>query len=492
MNKRFLPISSLFLGLAFCLVSCGGGVPDNTSLASGATSTSAAQGAVKITFWHTSGASLAASYEKAAAAFSALVKKNDGVDLTITCSYQGGYSDIESKIKNGFATGVVPTLAIAYPDHVADYLAADVQNRGFVCDLSSYINDASIGFGKESWIGDGAVSDFVPAFYQEGTQYAKKGIYSLPFMKSSEAMFYNYDRVITFGKTYTPSGANAALGTVTAVKDFLATMTWSQLLDFARYIKAQPAASDLIAPIFYDSDSNLFITQSYQRKIPYLSIAGDGKCSVDFNNDQAKAMVQELKTAYDDGLLVTEGSQGTYGSDAFKQEKCLFTIGSTGGTGYVDPEGNFTAEAVAVPFSNNNPLYVSQGLTLTVLNSTGISDSENAIRSKYAYKFAKYLTSTAINTKLCIVDSQGYSPVRTSCYATDLYQSYVEENADSLLVKAGDVVSKLDGHFLVSPAVKGSATARTEVGGILTRVFKGSTDIDDAFSSAFQQTTLAI
>jgi len=489
MNKRFLPLSSLFLGLAFCLVSCGGGAANNGSSSA---NSSTASNAIKLSFWHTSGAGLAASYTKAAAAFSDLVKKNEGVDVSISITYQGGYSDIESKISKGFATGDVPTLAIAYPDHVADYLAADVQNRGFVCDLSKYINDDAIGFGKESWLGDGPVSDFVPAFYQEGTQYAKTGVYSLPFMKSSEAMFYNYDRVITFGKTYTPSGASAPLGTVSAVKNYLASMNWSELLAFARYIKGQPSASDLTAPIFYDSDSNLFISQSYQRSIPYLSIASSGKCSVDFNNVDAKAMVTELKSAYDEGLIVTEGSQGTYGSDTFKGEKCLFCIGSTGGTGYTDPQGNFTAEAVAVPYSNSNPLYVSQGLTLTVLNSTGLSDEENALRSKYAFKFAKYLTSSTLNTKLCINDSQGYSPVRTSCYSSDVYKAYVEENSDSLMVKAGQVVSELDGHFLVAPAVKGSAKAREEVGGIITKVFKGSASVADAFASAYQQTTLAI
>src|SRR5574344_1146898 len=115
MNKRFFPLSSLFLGLAFCLVSCGGGATNNGSSSA---NSSTASNTVKLSFWHTSGAGLAASYAKAATTFSDLVKKNEGVDVNITISYQGGYSDIERKISNGFATGDVPTLAIAYPDHV--------------------------------------------------------------------------------------------------------------------------------------------------------------------------------------------------------------------------------------------------------------------------------------------------------------------------------------------------------------------------------------
>jgi multiple sugar transport system substrate-binding protein len=478
MNKRnFAKITALLLGL-ICLAGCGKTTDDNS---------------IKVIFWHTSGVGLTRGFEDAAKKFTALVKINENVDVTVSVAYQGGYSDIESKISKGFATGAVPTLAIAYPDHVADYLASDVNSKGYVRDLSSYIDDPTIGFGKESWLGDGSKDDFVPAFYQEGTKYSKTGVYSLPFMKSTEALFYNYDLLVPYAKNYTPDGYSAPLGTPTAIKAFMEQLTWPQLIDLATYIKAQPSAASLLAPIFYDADENLFISQSYQRNIPYLSIKEDGKCSVDFNNNDAKAMVTELKKAYDAGLIVTKGTQNEYSSQSFVGEKCVFSIASTGGTGYQDPGAQFQAEAVKVPYSNSNPLYVSQGPTLTILNNPGLSTEKNDLATKYAFKFVKYLTSAAVNTTLCINDSEGYIPVRKSAYETDAWKKNIEENADLLTTKAAvTVVNEVNDKYLWSPAVKGSAKARTEVGGIITNVFMGKKTVDDAFASAYQQASLAI
>jgi multiple sugar transport system substrate-binding protein len=477
MNKRNVAkLTALLLGV-ICLTGCGPTAEDNS---------------IKVVFWHTSGAGLTRGFEDAAKNFVKLVKTNENVDVTVSIEYQGGYDDIESKISKGFATGSVPTLAIAYPDHVADYLASDVNNKGYVRDLTSYINDSTIGFGKETWLGDASVDDFVPAFYQEGTKYSKEGVYSLPFMKSTEALFYNYDLLVPYAKNYTPAGYSAPLATASAIKTFMAQLTWSQLIDLATYIKAQPSASSLLAPIFYDADENLFISQSYQRGIPYLSVK-DGKGSVDFNNADAKAMVTEFKKAYDDGLIVTKGTQNEYSSTSFVNEKCVFSIASTGGTGYQDPGAQFQAEAVKVPYSNKNPLYVSQGPTFTILNNPGFSSEKNDLATKYAFKFVKYLTSAAINTTLCLNDSEGYIPVRKSAYETDAWKKNIEENADLLTTKAAvTIVDQINDKYLLSPAVKGSAKARKEVGGIITNVFLGKKTVDDAFASAYQQASLAV
>ena len=58
------------------------------------------------------------------------------------------------------------------------------------------MEDANIGFGKEGYLGDEYdASDFVPAYLEEGQQYIRQGTYSLPFLKSSEVMFYNIQGV---------------------------------------------------------------------------------------------------------------------------------------------------------------------------------------------------------------------------------------------------------------------------------------------------------
>ena len=489
-KSHILASSILFLGLVSSLLSCQGGGSSTTS-SSGDSASSVSDDTITIPFWETNGADLLAAFKTAATHFAALVQEHDGVKVNVVPSYQGNYDDLETKITKGFATGDVPTLAVAYPDAVADFLAADVQNRGYVVNLADYIDDPSIGFGKESWFGDGPVDDLIPAFYQEGTQYSKEGVYSLPFMKSSEVMFYNYGKAAAYGKNYIPQGASTPLATAASVKAFIENMSWDQLIDFATYIKAQDTANSLVAPIFYDSDSNLFITQSKQKDIPYLSITSEGKCSVDFVNDSAKTMVAELKAAHDAGLLETKGTKNVYGSNLFITQQIIFSIGSSGGTDYQDPADAFVANAVKVPYANGKPTYVSQGPTLCVLRNTGLSDAENAKRVEYAWKFIKYLTSTDLNTALCVNNSAGYTPVRKSCYTTEGYQTFLEETADQLSGKAASVVvNQLSDKYFNTPAVKGSSKARDEVGGIITQVLLGKKSVDDAFASAYQQTTL--
>lgn len=482
---KFQTLPIFLLGFVSLLVSCG-------SPASSETGSSTDSGdTIKIEFWHASGADLAKSFTKAGKSFAALVKEHENVNVEVEVTYGGGYSDIRTNVLNGFAVGSVPTIAVAYPDTVADFLAADKSNSGYVCDLSKYANDETIGFGKETWLNDGPSSDIIDTFYKEGSCYGKEGMYSLPFMKSSEVLFYNYERVAAYGRNYTPKGFSGPLNSATSVKSFMANLTWDQLMDFSRYIKEQDTEKNYYSPLIYDSDDNLYITQSMQRKIPFTSLDSDGTLSADFNNDQAKAMVSELKQDYDDGLITTKGTNGTYGSNDFIKEKCVFTIGSTGGTDYNTPS-DFTAIAVKAPFSNDNPTYVSQGPTLTVLNNPGLSSAKNALATKYAFKFIKYLTGAELNTTMCLNDSAGYVPVRASAYKTTAFTEWLEENKTSLSGMAASVVTEqLSDKYFNTVAAQGSSTARTEVGGIITNVFAGKKTINDAFQSAYAQTCLA-
>ena len=49
---------------------------------------------------------------------------------------QGGYTDLRDKILNSIPVGEAPTIAQAYPDHIANYLNAKAAQE-----LDSYIDD---------------------------------------------------------------------------------------------------------------------------------------------------------------------------------------------------------------------------------------------------------------------------------------------------------------------------------------------------------------
>ena len=474
----------LMLPLLGGLASCNTG-SSSSGNGNGGTqgSQSTNNGKITIYFWHTCGQTVVTELERRISEFEKLAKENDGVDVDIVLQYQGSYDDILQKIRTAFSTGNQPTLAIAYPDHVAEYLAAETTPGQYVVDMTQYIDSDEYGFDKEAWIGDEGVDDFIPAFYQEGSGYARKGVYSLPLMKSTEVMYYNVNAVDSLAMEYNPN-----LFTSYMVEDWLNDLSWDEFMDFCTFIKGKNI-NNVQWPAFYDSDSNLYITGSMQENIPFLSYKEDGKGSIDFNNDQAKTFVKGLKEDYDKGLFSTKGITGEYGSNYFTNQRVLFDIGSSGGAGYNYPTGgSFEVGVCRVPsFNPDNSVYVNQGLTTTILKAKDDTDGQKAL---YAFKFLKYMTSTNINTELCVNGSEGYVPVRESCYETTLFQNFLslaeEDEITSVVAKV--VTDDIDGQYFNTPCFQGSAYARDSVGGLISQYLSGKVSLDKAFEDAYNNT----
>ena len=452
-------------------------------------SSSSSSKTITVNFWTTFGQKAQEGIKTKAAEFSKIIKEREGVDVQISSEYQGGYTDIQSKIEKGLSVGDTPTMAIAYPDHVANYL--NVSDGALVYNLENYMNDPQIGFGKQSYLGDSSGSnvydqdDFVESFLDEGTHYAKDGIYSLPLMKSSEVMFYNKAAVASAFRLYRPD-----ILSEDERDNFLANMSWDEFTDLCEVAitNKDKVLSTMESAVFYDSDANMIISKMFQEGIPYSSIGDNGVGIIGFetgeNRAKTEALLNDFKGLVDKKILVTKGMEGTYGSNSFTAGKCLFEIGSSGGTGYTMPDGDaFEVGVVRVPASNNNPLYVSQGPTLTFLKSTRISDEENDLKMRYAWQFAKFLTNPDTNDYLCIYGSEGYLPVRYSAYETTEYLAFLEDGeiyADSAKVLIHDI----DGKYLNTEVFVGSAQLRVQIGGALTQVLKGTKNASDALSDA--------
>ena len=455
------------------LAGCNGGGNNNT-------------GKVVINFWHTFGQKPEAALKSKIADFVKKVKDKEGVDVEVVLSYQGGYKDMPSKVTTGIATGESPTIAIAYADHVADYLALEGEEPGkYVVNFDKFLKDSAVTFGTEADYGDTMPeSDMVKSYLDEGRSLQREGTYLIPLMKSTEIMTYNLD------------AAKAAMAyaypdvPVDRVQEFMKTITWEQLLNIARAAveHKDTISSKLEYPIYYDSDANLFITELYQNKIGYSSIGADGKGRVDFeesaNLTKAKDIVTALKKAHDDGLLTTQGVEGTYASNSFKEAKTLFSIGSTGGTGYTIPDaGQFETAFAKVPTMGEKVAYISQGPSVCMLNNPSLPKAENDYALKYGWKLIKYLTSKQVNVSLCVNGSEGYSPVRESCYTTETYSDFIEGGegyAEAALVTQNDIA----GRYYNSAVFPGSATLRKEVGSLVTNVLNGKSTLDDAFATA--------
>ena len=467
------------------LVGCGSGNNDQPSqepsiapsVAPSTDDSSAAPSVSKVTvkFWHTFGQTVVDGLKAKIKTFAELVKQNDGVDVTIDMKYQGGYDDIAKKISDGYAVKNTPTIAVAYPDNVADYIEVGKSaNAEYVVNLDQFINSNEVGFGKEKWLGDKYdEEDFIEDFFDEGSAYSLEGTYSLPFLKSTEIMFYNMDMLVEVMKGYKPEFNNSK----SKIKEYMARLNWNDFVDLCSYVKTNtmtnPDFNVLEVPMWYDSDENLFITKMYQNRIPYASIE-EGKGKIGFkdgeNFNKTVDMLDEFRQLYKDGLMLTKGIKNTHGSDYFTGEKCLFSIGSSGGSGYNFPQADaFELGVCRVPVSNNNPLYVSQGPTLAMFNDRGLATEVNEATKLYAWKFMKYITNGQVNAEICVNGSEGYIPVRHSAYETAFFQEFMEEGeryAMCYKVVVDDVNS--DAGYLVSPAFKGSAALRDECGSLLT------------------------
>ena len=462
------------------LTGCGGNndEPQPSSDQSNTTSDTSAAPSVKavtVKFWHTFGQTVVDGLKAKIEAFSKLVKEQEGVDVTIDMKYQGGYDDIAKKIADGYAVMNTPTIAVAYPDNVADYIEVGKSaNAEYVVNLDKFIKSSEVGFGKEKWLGDKYdEEDFIEDFYAEGSAYTLEGTYSLPFLKSTEIMFYNMDILVDVMRTYKPEFNNSK----TKIKEYMSRLTWDDFVALCTYVKTdimvKPDYNVLEVPMWYDSDANLFVTKMYQNKIPYSSIE-NGKGKIGFkdgeNFNKTVDMLDSFRQLYADGIMLTKGIKNTYGSDYFTGEKCLFSIGSSGGSGYNFPQADaFELGVCRVPASNNNPLYVSQGPTLAMFNDRGLSEEVNNATQLYAWKFMKYITNGQVNAEICVNGSEGYVPVRHSAYETAFFQEFMEEGeryAMCYKVVVDDVNS--DAGYLVSPAFKGSAALRDECGSLLT------------------------
>ena len=450
-------------------------------------------GKITINFWHTFGDKAETAMEGKIKKFVELVKEQEGVDVEVVASYQGAYKDMPQKVITGLATGDMPTIAIAYPDHVAQYMDQEGDNAGkYVVNFDKFLKDESLTFGTDTYLGDTEKeSDMVKSYLDEGRVMPREGTYLIPLMKSTEIMCYNLTAVRTAMSYVHPEIPSDK------VADYMRTITWADLIEIANaaYEHKDEVSTNLQYPIYYDSDSNLFITELYQNKVGYSSIGADGKGKIDFEEPtelaKAKDLVQLLKDARDAHLLTTKGCEGTYASNAFKNMETIFSIGSTGGTGYTIPDsGLFDVAFAKVPTMGGEDGrigYVSQGPSVCFLNNPSYSESQNEATLKYAWKLIKYLTSKQVNVSLCVTGSEGYSPVRNSCYTTETYNDFIEGGesyAEAAIVTQNDI----SGRYLNTAVFTGSATLRNEVGALVTNVLKGTLSIDEAFALAINNT----
>jgi ABC-type glycerol-3-phosphate transport system substrate-binding protein len=402
-----------------------------------------------------------------------------------------GYDAVETKVVNGFAVSDYPDITVCYPDHVANYL-----DYNKVIDLQDYIDNASYGWDDQD--------DYVSAFVEPGDEYALPGMYSVPFSKSTEALYYNADALIGLQLAGINDG-NAISAT------YMDNLTWEELFenlcpaletyndglaDDEKIINPSDVSTDN-AIIGYDSEDNLFITLAQQYGYDYTSLdQTTGEGSIDFNNAEMKALCTKFHNYAAAGYLTTGGinSHSGYCSSYFQDRNILMNVGSTGGLAY-EYSADFKIGVAQIPQAEGmDAQVISQGPDICLLDH---GDDDRALAS---WLFYKHLTNTD-NAKDWALNSTGYMPVRTSVYSDEEYIEYndislqtekTEEMLRALVAHYGEEVAETT---YTSPAFKGSSTCRSTVKLLMQEILTSSTDIsniDSMFDAAEATCLLAM
>lgn len=514
MNKRLVSVMSLPMIVA--LVGCNktSASSSSSTAAPSSSDTTAAQGSASssdtytplitepttITLWSITGKNNQTQLQNYIDAF---MKLEPNVTVNNVIQTGMSYNQLKEAVIQGFSANNYPDMVQCYPDHVAEYI-----KYGKAVNLDSYINNETYGWTSED------KSDIYDSFITEGQEYSTAGTYSVPYCKSTEAMFYNADILIGLDLSSIDSTINNGKK---LSKAYLDDLTWEELFEklcpaIVEYNDALPdnkkilkSDQDYHAVFAYDSDDNLFITLAKQYGIGYTSVdTTTGKGKFDFGEGENKTKMETLLKKFagyaEKGYIISKGSAGNnYTNTYFTKQNTLFSVGSTGGYKYqFDTTNPMNVGVAKIPHAAGKTQYtINQGPSLTILDH---SSANQKLASWLLYK-----TITNTENSLDWALNSGYMGIRKSNVADESYieaSEYTTKDEKTLdrlsaynMAYSGrdDVLNSL----FVSPSFVGSSTARTQVGGIMTKVLTSNAkdaekDIDSWFTDAYNQCKLAL
>ena len=437
---------------------------------------------VTINFYHTMGEGLRKELDAALERFNEMYP-----NITVKHSQVGSYNDVRDQIKTEISVGAQPNLAYCYPDHVALYNQAKAVRTldDFIVstkDQPTYNETEADRTTSKFGLTDEQKADFIEGYYNEGKVFGDGYMYTLPFSKSTEVLYYN--------KTFFDENK------------LTVPTTWEELEAVARQIKAIEPAS---IPLGYDSEGNWFITMTEQYGSEYTAAVKKIEDRFLFDNAKNKEFVKEFAGWYKEGLVTTQTLYGSYTSGLFtnleedengKLIRCLMCIGSTGGASHQRPakgeDNNYPFEVGIAPIpqvDKANPKAISQGPSVVMFKSTPQEEAASWLLLEFLTTDVAFQASFSV--------ASGYMPVINSVLENDTFKGFLDKanGGDNITSLATKVAFEQVDSYYVSPAFIGSSEARDQVGNIITGAMTaansagGLTDakLDEIFADAIDE-----
>lgn len=458
MMKKILSVL-LLVAMIFVMASCGGGKKalPNFDVPEGGYDGSE----VTITFYHTMGSNLSEVLNRYIESFNKLYP-----NIHIDAKQVGSYDDVRDQISTEITVGNQPNIAYCYPDHVALYnLAGAVATLDNLIDSKITVTRAdgtteALGLTKDQ------INDFIAGYYEEGKQFGDGLMYTLPFSKSTEVLYYN--------KTFFDANG------------LTVPTTWDELEVTMKKIKE---IDPNCIPLGYDSEANWFITMCEQYESDYTSAEGDHYL---FDNETNRNFVKKFREWYQKGYLTTQSLFGAYTSGLFVAQtgtRSYMSIGSSAGATHQRPEkidGAYPFEvgiATVPQVSTTNKKVISQGPSICIFKK------DNAQEVVASWLFVKYLT-TNVEFQAEFSMASGYVPVLKSVSENEAYKAFVNQADGGNYISAlsAKICLEQEDAYYTSPAFNGSSTARDQVGKLLAKCLTADDggNVDNMIKKAFE------
>lgn len=438
-----------------------------------------------ITFYHTmSATNLQPTLNKYIEKFNKIYP-----NIRVKASQEGGYDDVRKKISEELKGNAGPNVAYCYPDHVALY------NRSKkVVVLDNYIDStATVPAGKfgnteEMPIGltQAEKDNFITGYYEEGRQFGDGKMYTLPFSKSTEVLYYNENAFIAAGLYTEVDGKKVATPPTTwwcsqqghkgNPQD-----TCAECKTTMEYACMKLKAYDQYCiPLGYDSEANWFITMCEQLGIPYTQATSPYYL---FNTSAHKDFVTTLNGWYHKQWVTTQQIHKAYTSTLFVNKpeanpnnkdivKSYMSIGSSAGAGHQCPEAvngklPFNVGIASIPQADtDNKKVISQGPSVCLLSNA----TEDEILASWL--FVKYLT-TNVEFQADFSIASGYVPVIKSVNEDETYAAHLSKKGvdtkNGVISNSAQICLTQEDYYFTSPAFGGSSNARSEAQSLLVK-----------------------
>lgn len=397
-------------------------------------------------------------------------------NITVNFTHADGYDKLCENISIQLSTDAQPDVAYCYSDHVALYNktkkvipydsfmeSQDTTPLGtFDVDTGCY-NEGIVGLTQEQ------VDDYIPGFYNEGRTIGggdDTHMYNLPFLKSTEILYYNK----TFFET---NGLSVPT-------------TWDEMEAVCAAIKRIDPTS---TPLGIDSAANWFITMCEQGGYPY-TVNDKAQEYFLFDNTDTRAFTKRFAQWYQKGYVTTQKIFGGYTSTLFKQTqnddtRSYMCIGSSAGATNQCPnkgdDGKYPFEVGCAQIPQLDPTnakVISQGPSLCIFKHNSADNQRRLAASWLLVKF--FNTNVAFQTEFSI--ASGYVPCIKSVNDYSVYNRAMSraDGNGNLAASANKFCLSQSDYYFTSPAFVGSSVARNQAEDILSGIMASS--VDESFN----------